>query len=192
MTAVLSTGCVGHRPPPAVPAAQMPNLELPPTPPPNGYGRVVLDTTDGSFAVESVEGQSFGAGVNATHTRRLCQTPCAVDLSFGQHELRFIDGNRRGDTLIDVQGETTVVRTAVGQKTGGGPAAVTGGLLTIVGGLTAAGGGLAWAGRSAGDFDTGTASTVTYIGLGALAVGLVLWFADRPTFQPSSTVQFRL
>jgi len=192
MTSVLSTGCVGHRPPPAEPAAQMPNLELPPTPPPNGHGRVILDTTEGSFAVEAVEGHSVGVGVSATHTRLLCQTPCAVDLTFGQHELQFTDGGRRGEAVIDVQGETTVVRTAVGQRTGGGRVAFTGAISTVVGALTAAGGGLAWASESGVGSDSGTEETITYVGLGMLAVGLIMWFADRPSLQQSSSVQWHL
>jgi hypothetical protein len=119
-----------------------------------------------------------------------------VDLPFGQHEIRLSvddDRNRGGHEIVDVRGPTTVLRARLGHRTGGGPVAIAGGLMILGGSLTSIGSGIVW-GLTSGDGsdDAEAARTATLWGLGALAVGTVLYLLDRPVIHPSASTQWRL
>jgi hypothetical protein len=197
----LAPACAGTGAPVPVPPRELPPLDLPTSPPPDGHGRVVLDVVDGPTIVHVIEGQASavshqtGGTASAVYERRLCQTPCAVDLPFGEHEIRLSldhDHNRGGHEIVDVRGPTTALRARLGHRTGGGPVGIAGALL-IIGGAVTGGGGLLWGSASGdGTDDADQARTVTMWGLGALAVGTVLYLLDRPVFHPSSSTQWRL
>jgi hypothetical protein len=200
--AALAPACAGTGTPVPMPPRELPPLDLPTSPPPDGHGRVVLDVVDGPTIVHVIEGQASavshqtGGTASAVYERRLCQTPCAVDLPFGEHEIRLSldhDHNRGGHELVDVRGPATALRARLGHRTGGGPIAFAGALLIFGGAPTSIGSAILW-GITSGDGsdDAEQARTATLWGLGALAVGTVLYLLDRPVFHPSSSTQWRL
>jgi hypothetical protein len=100
-----SSGCINHLDKPAAPPPQPPRLNLPKTPPKEGYGRVYLDVPEAAADVDLYLGTGtqkgvvpiFVAGViimtpyeeAVDRFRRICVTPCIVDLPQGGQELKF-------------------------------------------------------------------------------------------------------
>jgi hypothetical protein len=107
---LLLASCIHKLPPPRAPAEQAPQLALPTTPPKAGYGRTYLDVPEGVANVDLFVGTGrvagafplFVGGLLMTMTysesvdefRRLCITPCVLDLPSGTHEVKF---TMRGD-----------------------------------------------------------------------------------------------
>jgi hypothetical protein len=101
----------------------MPSVQLPPSPPAAGNGRVVLDTTDGPMRVFMEADPSFvppGAKAPPSRSGELCVTPCVADLPVGKYRL-FMSaegGEQHGDTDDLLVGEgVTYYRRAPGKYT---------------------------------------------------------------------------
>jgi hypothetical protein len=100
----------------------MPAVQLPPSPPPAGEGRIVLDTTDGPMHLSMASDPSFvppNARAAPSRAGELCLTPCVADLPFGKYRL-FMTGENgeHGDTDDLIVGEgLTVYRRAPGKYT---------------------------------------------------------------------------
>lgn len=96
----------------------MPVVQLPSTPIPPGYGRVVIDATDGPMDVVA---KTDGAFSNNTPGRSgfLCRTPCVADLPLGSYKLFFsgLEGDdARGDVArLEVGEGLNVLRRAPGK-----------------------------------------------------------------------------
>jgi hypothetical protein len=88
--AIAVVGCTGtrHLDPPPQPAALVPPVAVPPTPPTDS--RVILDVVDGPSDVQIKVINPSGA-----LWAPVCTTPCALDLPAGPHELSFV---LRGDS----------------------------------------------------------------------------------------------
>src|ERR1043165_4199708 len=82
-----SGGCVVHVAPPPAPAKMIPKLDMPPEPPGDGDGQVIIDTTNGPSTVTVV---IMGLGNSTALTKTICATtPCAANLPIGSHDLVF-------------------------------------------------------------------------------------------------------
>src|SRR5687768_16239171 len=90
-----TAACITRVAPPPTPGRRAPSASLPSAPPAAGYGRIVIETEDGPATAELVTGRAVGVAYGsggtavASHiaTRRLCTTPCAIDLPYGEHEV---------------------------------------------------------------------------------------------------------
>ncbi|HVK77832.1 MAG TPA: hypothetical protein VM734_31215 [Kofleriaceae bacterium] len=187
--------CIRHAAPPPIPPQILPELALPAEPPAPGHRRVIVDA-DVPSTVHLVEGESYAfsttRAVAALHIRRLCVTPCVVELPAGQHDLRFTvddDAGLIGRALVNVSDRTTAVRVHLGRNRMPGFLAYTGGTLVIGGGVTAVSS--LW-GAFGDDPDAGTWRTASLVGLAAAVIGTGLWFLDRPILQSSSSTQWNL
>jgi hypothetical protein len=192
LAAVLS-GCVKVHPPPPPPAAVLPGVAQPPSPPPIGHGRVVLDTVDRSSTAYVVEGTAYStSGYTAVFNRMLCRTPCVVDLPYGQYELRFVAGpGLDASAQVAVAGDKAV-RTKLAEKNGGGLAFV-GHSLGILGAALGAVGGIGWASsRGDGSDNAEGFGTISLVGVAILGFGVGLWFLDHPSYRPAATTQWNL
>jgi hypothetical protein len=199
--------CVRSLPAPAEPKRVAPSLEdeLPESRP--GQGVVVLDSEGPPARVALVEGtmtasasvRGYRVSSYAVATRQLCDTtPCAAVLPQGQQQITFQgveDGERVGLAKVKVGREPVVVRHAMGQQRSPGVVGTTGFWLGILGASALATGAIVMAASSdsphtAGMRDAGR--TVAFAGGAGLAVGVTMFFLDRPTRQEGSTVQFRV
>jgi hypothetical protein len=176
----------------------MPSVQLPPTPPAEGNGRVVLETTDGPMRIIAETDPVFvPPGAKAPPPSRsgeLCVTPCVADLPVGKYRL-FMSaeaGEQHGDTddLLVGQG-LTVYRRAPGKYTTPtipdriGPAAVLvlGAVLLSVGLSMAT---LSAAPNGNGDAVPGLLLGGAGIGLG-IGGGVWLYEASRAVRQQGAT-----
>lgn len=202
VVAVFLGGCVLRLPAPPVPARSRPGVSVPHEPPAAGHGRVIIETADGRpstvYLIAGAVFVAFSDGVagGGIDIRRLCMTPCVVDLPYGQHELRFtVDGDTQGagSAYVNVSGRTSVLRVNLGQQKRPGGIALFGGTLELLGIVGAPLGGIGWA-VSAEDDDgvAGAMKAVTIMSLGAIAVGAALWQLDKPVEQPASYLQWEL
>jgi hypothetical protein len=119
--AVFATGCINKGemrvlPPRPAPAQRQVAAPAPAQPVPEGHGRLLVDTTDGSMSVNARFKQGFVAPGNKPSSSRqgeLCTTPCGADLPFGRYELfLYAPGQHGGDSFeVDVtEGTTHVLR----------------------------------------------------------------------------------
>jgi hypothetical protein len=128
--------------------------------------------------------------------RPLCQTPCAVNLPRGQHELLFsnldLSTGRTSVTSVRVGERPTVARHTLGRQTNS-----VGGLIgaLLLGGLglsgAALGGMLMAFGTDESGADLRPAGGVV-LGVG-VAMGIGAWVlgeVSRPTMQPGATTQW--
>jgi hypothetical protein len=101
----------------------MPAVQLPPSPPARGTGRVVFDTTDGPMRVSITSDPTFvppGGSAPPSRSGELCLTPCVADLPQGKYRLFMYaeGGQQAGDSDDLVVGEgMTVYRRAPGKYT---------------------------------------------------------------------------
>jgi hypothetical protein len=122
---VFVAGCHGEpktlepRTPPPRGAAP---VTLPPTPVPDGYGRVILNGSDGPMKITARADTTFvppGHPVPPNRTGDLCTTPCIADLPVGRYELYMTsaDGSyAHGDTdMLDVTEGVTHYERAPGK-----------------------------------------------------------------------------
>ncbi|MEO8704294.1 MAG: hypothetical protein ABI867_29845 [Kofleriaceae bacterium] len=129
----LLTSCIHTLPSPQAPAERVPSLAQPKTAPQEGYGRAYLDVPEGSTNVDLFVGTGrthgafplFVGGMVMTvpysesvdEFRRLCITPCVLDLPVGAHELKFTmrdDANRTDRTVVTFGAPATYLH-AVGR-----------------------------------------------------------------------------
>jgi hypothetical protein len=135
------------------PARELPAMrsDLPPTPP--DQGRVVLDVVDGPSTVSEVLTHSSASGSSVAvssrgtlvvgsssaqgeTSRTVCTTPCAVDLPYGTHELRFVlDADPRRAEVANVMVGTRprAFRRQLHYDSGPPPGSIAGMLLTGIG-----------------------------------------------------------
>jgi hypothetical protein len=211
VTLVALTACtVRHLPPPAAPQRSGAALD-PPRAPTAEEGTVTLDA-DTPARVDLVtqrqqidasmnpwgaqQGWSAGPLVGQLTVRPLCQTPCAVNLPRGQHELLFsnldLSTGRTSVTSVRVGERPTVARHTLGRQTNS-----VGGLIgaLLLGGLglsgAALGGMLMAFGTDESGADLRPAGGVV-LGVG-VAMGIGAWVlgeVSRPTMQPGATTQW--
>lgn len=207
-----SSGCMTRRlPPPAPPAPVLPELPIA-GPMSAERGRVILDVPGESAIVEAVDlhlaagGHISASGQSATgdqisvsgssqHAgvlyRRLCRTPCIVDLALGPHELQFVgevSGGRSSD-FINVTEGTTAMRHALGRSEARWYRQLYGWPILATAGLTGV--------QSVALLTSNEESNTAAIGLGAVTAGLAIlgyWLVEtgRPVEQPGSTTMWRL
>lgn len=115
-TTALATGCIAGKtvPPPGEPVEIAPSsLRMDAPPPSSGRGRLVLDTVGTTAtAFEIVEKKDDPDGRVVTP---LCETPCAVNLARGKHQLAFV--SPRGQVAretVEVFAQPSVSRVALG------------------------------------------------------------------------------
>lgn len=212
----LSTGCATrYLPPPAHPARVVSRIEAEPPPPREGEGRVTLDTPDGPARAELIiqrtqivgpQGGTYvghhghGAFVPSTQytLRPLCQTPCAVNLPLGAHEILFTSDDPSSDrssaAYVNVSAAPSIARHAMGRQTSSVGALVGGVLMAGLGAaLSLVGGALLLLQDDANPrtqrFDTAGWTTLG-IGLGMGVGGVVLGQVGRPSEQPGATTQW--
>ncbi|TAK32678.1 MAG: hypothetical protein EPO40_01870 [Myxococcaceae bacterium] len=214
--ASLSMGCATrYLPPPRQPARVAPRVENEPVALREGEGRVTLDTPDGPASAELITQRTQIAGAqggtyvghhghaafvpSTQYTLRpLCQTPCAVNLPVGAHQILFTSvdpsSGRSSAAYVNVGATPSIARhamgrqsTSVGALVGGILMAGLGAALSLVGGVVLALPDSA-SPRTAGSDIAGW--TTLGIGLGLGVGGIVLGLAGRPTDQPGSTTQW--
>jgi hypothetical protein len=108
--------CAKQLPPPKTPEQVAPVIKIP-GPPASGMGRVVIDIVDGPAIVEEVISQTVvnkqqGNGQSFTTMqyngrpikRKLCVSPCVLDLPLGTHNLSFTTSGSNAKT-----DETTII-----------------------------------------------------------------------------------
>jgi hypothetical protein len=140
----LATACGPRYSVRAPPAAEMPRVNLPDSPVAPGTGRVVVDVPDGAADVEiklsprlESPGTSSPMGSIDSRWQFLCRTPCVKDLPAGHHDLSFrlLSDPKQGDSdrLAVTEGETTVYRRALTQRSGSPVQAYAGYTLASIG-----------------------------------------------------------
>lgn len=216
LCASLSLGCATrYLPPPAAPSRVVPLVESRPPPPREGEGRVTLDTPDGPARAElitqrtQIAGARGGAFVghhghaayvpSTQYTLRpLCETPCAVNLPLGTHEILFTSVNPSSDrsstTYLNVGVAPSIVRHAIGRQVSSVGALVGGIVMTSVGVVLSLVGGVLLAApdnRDSRVVDTSVAGWASLgVGLGLAASGVVLGQLGRPVEQPGATTHW--
>lgn len=175
----------------------MPGVALPPTPPPAGHGRLVLDTVDGPMQVTAQSDPTFrppdAAGV-PLRSGELCRTPCAADLPYGRYRLFLTGvGTERGDSDdVTVAEGLNVYRRAPGTYT---TPTITNQIAPMI--VTVLGAALFGAGiypLALSKDSSGRTAGVVMMGAGlALGVGGGLWLYDtkRAVQQDGATTTWR-
>jgi hypothetical protein len=127
----LAISCAKQIPPPEAPTQVTPNVKIPAAPP-SGVGRVVIDVTDGPAVIEEVVSQTVVNTQQSSGTftktaqyngppikRRLCVSPCVLDLPVGPHVLSFTTtgNNAKTDKTTIIFSEVPMVyRRSLGTK----------------------------------------------------------------------------
>jgi hypothetical protein len=207
--------CVRNLPPPPAPAQELPKPVSNVPPELEGKSRVVIDVTNGPARVDEVLATAQSEATDGRHTyvsygeitRPVClTTPCAVNLDYGQHNLRLVSTNKDdvGSVgTVDVGQSDSVFRHTMGQQSNGGAVHALGTTSTILGLTGAILGGtflLVGAASSSANPDgtssgggITTAGEVTLgIGVGLLALGIGMMIASPPTSQEGASTQFSL
>lgn len=199
VVAIVATGCWRHKrlAAPQIPERILPNVSTAGAPAP-GLGRVLLDVQEGPAVVERVHGAS-ASGIAGTRmlsgsveiSRRVCVTPCVLDVPAGPQELRFtlIDDEERTSTgFVNVDARPSAYRHAIGTQRSrawkgfvGWPLLAFGALLDIGFGVTAAKGEL--------ELNGGTIAGAG-IGIGLTVLGGWLLAGSVIEQQPGSGVQW--
>lgn len=191
-----SAGCRGEPKvlePRTPPPRRAPAVPLPPTPPPQGYGRVVLASTDAALGITARADTTFvppGHPVPPNRTGDLCTTPCAADLPIGRYKLYMTsaDGSySQGDTdVLDVRDGTTYYLRAPGKFESPTWIPVLPTVLVTLATLSVLGG----IGLAASDDDSQRTTGAILIG-GGIAVGVaggILYYdASRGAIQEGAT-----
>lgn len=199
---LLLVGCYGEPKvlePRSPPPRQAPPVAVPGTPIPEGYGRVVLNGTDGPLKITARADQSFvppGHPVPPNRTGELCVTPCVVDLPVGRYELYMTsaDGTyARGDTdTLNVTEGLTQYERAPGKYVQPDWIPIAPTAVVILGALAALGGaGLVSSSESDSTRVAGgalLAGGVVTVGFG----GVWLYDAKRGAIQAGATTQWTL
>ncbi len=197
-------GCSAeHLPPPAAPAREVPQVDVPVEPPAHGTGRIVLETNGERAKVVEVTGSAMAAsgGYRATviGLRPLCTTPCVVDLPYGSHPLLLAsttDATRTSELELEVGAKPKVVRHTLGERKDGGAARTVGATLLTLGVTAALTGALLW-GIGAAVSDSGHDSglvgpgqILTASGGAGILFAVPLLIVGRPTERPGATTEW--
>lgn len=200
----LCVGCTKVLPPVAQPEQVQPQVEANMPAPPQGFGRVVFDVTDGPTEVYAVSSelvrrftlQHGMRTVSRTRTDVICMTPCATDLPYGQHLIGFPmlgDGGFERAS-ITVGDQPLVMRRTLGSRRDAGGGLVLGILGTTFGAMaTIVGAVLLPVGLST-DGDGLTLGGAVTLGIGgALMIGGILGIALNPSIrEPGASIIFPL
>lgn len=192
-------GCIGTKmvPPPGLPAAIPPtSLRTEAPPPSGGKGRLVIDvvgTVATAFEIIEKKDDPDGRVVEV-----LCETPCAVSLGRGKHQLAFVSPKGLvGRETAEVFAEPTVMREQLGYvKTH--PILWYSGALAACAGAIGVLAGLVFVGQGDGpDRDTREVRYAHELGGGFLLTSAGLfgaaWFllhVGRTEIQPSAMILF--
>ena len=187
LVVVLAAGCLQHLPPGEKPRYREPSVELPIDPPEPGMGRVLIETDDDPAIAELILGHGLYAGSRggfaaSVAARRLCTTPCAVDLPLGEHEVlvRVEGSSKFGRIVVRAETRPALVLVTLGEQTfeplltGAGYLLITG---AVVGGFESA----------LADEPRLLIPTAVVAALGGLAT-----YAGRPTYRASSYAQYTI
>jgi hypothetical protein len=207
--------CAPHELPPAeAPAKEVPRVpDAPPTPPPAGSARVLIDANGEPAHVEEVVGLERGFDVlrrramwgTTMVTRTLCRTlPCAVDLPRGDHDLVFTaetpkaaDKDRIDLVTVRAVDPVTVVRHAIGHT----ETPEVGEVGAVIAGFGVTSAVLCWIPFLVGAAvqDPGTRGSWDQAGVGmavgggiAILVGAVLAIVGAPEYTPGATTQWSI
>lgn len=203
--ATLHAACVKQLPPAPTPAPVAPQVQAA-GPPPNGYGRIVIDVTDGPTPVQRIHMQpnqrSDGRRTTFHFVQRpetLCAaTPCAADVPAGNMILGFPVLGDSGATeveLVHVGLQPEVYRRTLSVYTDNtGGTRLFGILATIFGGMAAATGVVLLPIGLAKEHTGLTTAGGISLGAGALLLAVGIWAinADAPTYRPGSSNHFPL
>jgi hypothetical protein len=203
-------------PAPAAPANVVPNIpDVPDGPPPEGMGRLLIDSgrepakvarvieagpvRQQELAVNRLPVQTYS--ISTLKTELLCITPCAVDLRTGAHTLQLTstrEPERTSTADVAVARGTTVVRHELGSERRSSNAYATGVHALFVGtGLTLMGG-LSMLRASTHEDPDALKPFVTLgavigtVGIGAVVTGIILMSGNRPAKRPGATTTFAL
>lgn len=206
LTACLATACVRQLPPAPTPPAVAPPLPAA-APPPNGYGRLLVDVVDGPAPVQRIhmEPQRIEDEQGRVRFRffekpePLCpRAPCLADIPAGNVLLGFpVIGNRDAleVELVHVGPDPSVYRRALSVYDGRtGSLRVWGIIATAVGAASAITGTvLLPIGLHDDSRGLATAGGIT-LGAGAALLAFGIWAIrhDAPTFRPGSSIHFPL
>jgi hypothetical protein len=194
--------CTTRLPAPERPERIVPVVRAPSKPPLDNHGRVAIDVVEGHAVVELIEGRSSLSATSAYGetaygvgfiTRRLCTTPCSIDLPLGEHELRLRTpgSDRTGLVAVVVEEEPSALRVDLGWRKPAHQGELAGGSVLFTLGLIAALTGIPF--LIAGDEDErDVALGLTLGGSAALGLGLYLTIDSGGEIRPSSMVQWRL
>jgi hypothetical protein len=203
--ATLSVSCVKRLPPAPLPEPVAPRIE-PAPPPPNGYGRLVVDVVEGPTPVQQIrmESRPVDKGNGRTSYKFfeapvvLCATsPCATDVPAGNVLLGFpvVGRNAMEVELVNVGPDPSVYRRSLSiyeDRSGGmrvfGIVLTSAASASMITGMA-----LLPIGLSKDNDGMATAGAIT-LGAGAALVALGIWMINRdaPTFRPGSSHHFPL
>ncbi len=193
-----TTGCwrtVRHAAP-TPPEAVLPNVSLDGDPGP-GLTRVVLDSADGPAVVEEVRGGSMGGSFGAKAfggsievSTKVCVTPCIMDTTPGNKQLRFTlvdDDERTSMGFVNVDTKVSAYRHAVGIQRSARWKGLVGWPLLAFSVMAD----IAILGMFAEGGRVGTAEIIgTGVAVGATALGAWLVYGSVVEEQPGSGVQW--
>ena len=187
IAALILTGCFPvDQPTPRAPSFRAPAIELPTDPPMPGMGRVVIETDADPATAALILSQGLYVGYRQTlagvSTRRLCTTPCAVDLPLGEHEVWLhVEGSAlQGKIVVRAETRPAVVLVRLGEA-GRSTRTGLGGMLLLVGSA----GLLPVALLEGGPATTG-------LSVAGIVAGGALMYLGRPTYRQTSYAQYTI
>lgn len=192
LVVALSAGCLTHLPRRAAPAYREPSIALPSEPSAPGSGRVVIETDEDPATAALIVSQgvqaistTYGTGYAVSmSTRRLCTTPCVVDLPLGEHEVLIgVEGTDHvGKIVVRAEERPSLVLATLGLRH-----ASVGRMILGVTLVTSA------AGLATYDAIVPIESPwMLGTTIAATVAGGLLWYSGRPKFRESSYAQYTL
>jgi hypothetical protein len=202
----MATGCTRNLPPPALPERVIPQVPAEIGPPAQNEGRVVIDTVGGPARVIENVAAVQTWGYRALVVAPVCNTPCAVNLPLGPHELVFespVDSDRTSTGTINVGTRPSIYRHVMAEHHSNMAGRIPGYVGLGVGGaallasafwlmVNALEGSIAStdAERASVDSSNTAALATGGVGLGVLAVGAVLLAIFRPEHREGVGLQW--
>lgn len=202
LVAGLGIGSIGCSPSQAaMPTPEMPtNMEVRTVPPAPGTTRIVLDANGQDAVVTEVlsetTGKAYASGHTAygheEHTRKLCLTPCMVDVTPGLHTLQFqsrTDDGRASTALVQVGDRSLLVRHEMGKDRTQHWAASLGWVALSLGATTTLTAGTIYGVLDDPEARAG-ASAATTIGVGLLLAAIPLLIVGRNQREEPATAVY--
>lgn len=164
----------------------MPALETTPPEPESGMARVIFET--------DIRARISRVSTGKERNELLCEeTPCAVTLPYGDHQVAFValdEGGRTSTATIHVRRPTEVVNHAVGRHHAN-PGTILGGVVMMAGAvLLGIGLGMAKADRQQHRQSSQTAKDLAFTGLGGIVGGGLLMAVFPGVHQEGATTQW--
>jgi len=202
---VAASACVKQLPPAPTPAPTAPPVPAQ-APPPNGYGRLLVDVVEGPTPVQNIrlksepktnaQGRTSFRLIEAPEL--LCaKSPCVTDVPAGNVVLAFpiVGKNDVEVELVHVGPDPSVYRRSLSiYEDNTGATRVLGIIATAVGGASMVTGAVLLPVGLSKENDTMTAAGGITLGGGLVLVvlGILAMNADAPTFRPGSSNHFPL